>query len=70
MASVGKRTCSEKTYIYVKHIVVMMHADFVPPGSQRIRYMFYSRVSDKGGPIILERDECPETLKQSVSWSD
>lgn len=30
----------------------------------------YSWVSDKGGPIILEREEYLDILKQSVSWNE
>lgn len=47
-----------------------MNADFVPTGDQRIQCMFYSGVSDEGGPIMLKRDEYPEIRKQSVSWSE
>lgn len=65
MASVEKRACSEKTH----NIFAMITGDFVPRGDQ-IHYMFYSRVSDQGGPVILERDEFPDILKQNVSWSE
>lgn len=52
-----------------KHIFAMITGDIVPRGDQ-LHYMFYSRVSDQGGPVILERDDFPDILKQSVSWSE
>lgn len=51
------------------HIFSMMEPGFVPEGDEHIHYMFYSRVSEGGPPIILENKEYPETLKKIVSWA-
>ncbi len=51
-------------------IFSMMEPSFVPRGNVNVVYMFYSRVSESGPPVILESEDYPEVAKSFVSWRE
>lgn len=51
-------------------ILSMMEPGFDPGRDVTIQYLFYSRVSEDGGPIILQSPDYPDILKNVVIWGE
>lgn len=58
----------ERELALKNRIFSMMEPCFTPSRNVNIEYLFYPRVPEQCGPVILQSPKYPEILKPIVTW--